>query len=90
MEKVTSVELCQSLDAVLKRLARTGRPIILEQNNKPAAVLISVDAYRDHFAVDDAEQIRTEVIELIKAARLRTPNGMSTLDLLREVRGRRA
>jgi prevent-host-death family protein len=87
MEKVNALQLRQSLGRVLERLRKTGQPILLEKDRKPAAVLISLEDYRKRFVDVEADRLRNEVIERIKHAELRTPKGVSSLDLLRELRG---
>jgi PHD/YefM family antitoxin component YafN of YafNO toxin-antitoxin module len=87
MEKVNALQLRQSLGRVLQRLEKTGRPILLEKDRKPAAVIISLDDYRKRFVDVEADRLRTETVERIKRAQLKTPKGASSLDLLREVRG---
>jgi PHD/YefM family antitoxin component YafN of YafNO toxin-antitoxin module len=87
MQKVNALQLRQSLGRVLQRLARTGEPILLEKDRKPAAVIISLEDYRKRFVDVEADRTRIEMVERIKRAELRTPTGVSTLDLLREVRG---
>ena len=86
METVNALQLRQSLGRVLKRLAKTGRPILLEKDRKPAAVIISLEDYRTRFVDIEADRQRHEIVARIKSAALRTPKGRSTLDLLREVR----
>ncbi len=86
METVNALQLRQSLGRVLERLAKTGRPILLEKDRKPAAVIISLEDYRTRFVDIEADRRRTEIVERIKRAALRLPKGMSTLELLREVR----
>ncbi|MFM8409725.1 MAG: type II toxin-antitoxin system Phd/YefM family antitoxin [Alphaproteobacteria bacterium] len=88
MEKVNALELRQSLGRLLQRLAKDGSPILLEKDRKPAAVIISLEDYRKRFVDVDADERRREMVERIKSARLTTPKGVSSLDLLREVRGR--
>jgi PHD/YefM family antitoxin component YafN of YafNO toxin-antitoxin module len=88
METVNALQLRQSLGRVLARLRKTGRPILLEKDRKPAAVIISLHDYRTRFVDVEADQRRAEMVERIKQAGLRTPKGVSSLDLLREVRGR--
>ncbi|MFM7142040.1 MAG: type II toxin-antitoxin system Phd/YefM family antitoxin [Alphaproteobacteria bacterium] len=88
MEKVNALELRQSLGRLLQRLAKDGSPILLEKDRKPAAVIISLEDYRKRFVDVDADERRREMVERIKSARLTTPRGVSSLDLLREVRGR--
>lgn len=86
METVNALQLRQSLGRVLKRLAKTGQPILLEKDRKPAAVIISLEDYRTRFVDVEADRRRTEMVDRIKAAALRTPKGVSSLDMLREVR----
>lgn len=86
METVNALQLRRSLGRVLQRLAKTGRPILLEKDRKPAAVIISLEDYRTRFVDVEAGRRRTEMVERIKAAALRPPNGRTTLDLLREQR----
>jgi len=86
METVNALQLRQSLGRVLQRLAKTGRPILLEKDRKPAAVIISLEDYRTRFVDVEADRRRTEMVERIKAAALRPPKGHTTLDLLRELR----
>lgn len=88
MEKVNALELRQSLGRLLQRLAKDGSPILLEKDRKPAAVIISLEDYRKRFVDVDADERRREMVERIKSARLTAPRGVSSLDLLREVRGR--
>ena len=87
METVNALQLRQSLGRVLRRLEKTGRPILLEKDRKPAAVIISLDDYRTRFVDVEADRLRAEMVERIKQAELRTPKGVSSLDLLREMRG---
>jgi len=88
METVNALQLRQSLGRILKRLAKTGRPILLEKDRKPAAVIISLEDYRTRFVDIEADRRRRDTVERIKSAVLRTPKGSSTLDILREVRSR--
>ena len=87
METVNALQLRQSLGRILARLAKTGRPILLQKDRKPAAVIISLQDYRTRFVDIEADQRRVEMVDRIKRAALRTPKGRSSLDLLREVRG---
>jgi prevent-host-death family protein len=87
METVNALQLRQSLGRVLQRLHKTGRPILVEKDRKPAAVIISLEDYRKRFVDVEADRLRAEVVERIKRAELRTPKGVSSLDLVRELRG---
>lgn len=87
MEKVNALQLRQSLGRVLKRLEKSGRPILLEKDRKPAAVIISLEDYRTRFVDVEADRRRVEVVDRIKSATLRAPKGRTGLDVLRAVRG---
>ena len=87
MEKVNALQLRQALGRVLRRLEKTGGPILLEKDRKPAAVIISLEEYRKRFVDVEADALRREVVDRIKAAQLTMPKGRSSLDVIREVRG---
>ena len=87
MEKVNALQLRQSLGRVLQRLKKTGQPILLEKDRKPAAVIISLEDFRTRFVDVEADSLRREMVERIRDARLKTPQSKTTLDLLRELRG---
>jgi prevent-host-death family protein len=44
--RIPVTELKQDASATLKRVRKSKRPIIVTQRGKPAAVLLSVDAYQ--------------------------------------------
>lgn len=87
MDKVNALELRQSLGRVLQRLRENGRPILLEKDRQPAAVIISLDDYRKRFVDLEADAARRQMVDRIKSAKIQLPAGTSSLDLLREVRG---
>ena len=86
MQKTNALKLRQSLGAVLKRLKKTGEPILLEKNREPAAVIISIDDYQRRFADYDADRKREAAVEKIKRANIRLPAGKTSLDLIHEIR----
>ncbi len=88
MEKINALQLRQSLSSVLKRREKTGRPILLEKDRKPAAVIISLEDYRTRFVDIEADRRRAEMVDRIKGAALRTPKGVSGVEMLRAVRHR--
>lgn len=86
MEKANALQLRQNLSQVLKKLKKTGAPVLIEKNRQPAAVLISLEDYQKRFVDYQADQLREAVIERIKGKRLHAPAGKTSLDLLRELR----
>ncbi len=90
MDAVNAVELRQSLGRVLRRLERDGAPIVVKRGQKPAAVLISLRDFRERFVDRDADEQRRAVVARLKRLRIATPEGRTTLDLLRELRAGRS
>jgi prevent-host-death family protein len=86
MKTVNALKLRQQLGSVLKELQASGRPVLIERNSRPAAVLISLEDYQKRFVDREADDKRREMIEVILKTRLRLPAGKSTLDLLQEGR----
>jgi len=86
MKTVNALKLRQQLGSVLRALQESGRPILIERNSKPAAVMISLEDYQKRFVDRQADEKRKEMVEAILKTRLRLPAGKSTLDLLREGR----
>ncbi len=86
MERTNALKLRQSLGAVLKRLKRSGLPILVEKDRIPVAVLITIEEYSKRFVDVDADIAREEMVKKIKAAKLNLPKGLSSLDLVRNIR----
>jgi len=78
----------QSLGKILARLKKTGRPILVEKDRKPAAVLISLEDYKRRFVDVDADDERRQIVERIRDAHLKTPRGESASSILRRLRER--
>ena len=49
MYKTNALKMRQNLGSVLRKLSKTGRPVLVEQNRKPVAVLISLEDYQKRF-----------------------------------------
>jgi len=86
MKKTNALELRQSFGAVLKKLEKTGEPILIEKNRQPAAVLISLDDYQKRFVDYEADAQRELMLERIKNAQIKLPAGKTSLDIIRELR----
>ena len=86
MKSVNALKLRQQLGSVLKSLQKSGEPILIERNSKPAAVMISLDDYQKRFVDRAADEKRRELVAELLRTRLRLPLGKSTLDLLHEGR----
>lgn len=67
-------------------IEKSGGPILLEKDRRPAAVIISLEEYQTRFVDVEADRRRAEMVERIERADLELPPGVSSLDLLREIR----
>lgn len=86
MKRINALKLRQQLGSILKSLEASGKPILIERNSKPAAVLISLQDYQRRFADRDADEKRKEMVDLILKTRFSLPAGKSTRDLIAEGR----
>lgn len=86
MFRTNALKMRQNLGSVLRKLAATGKPILVEQNRKPAAVLISLKDYHGRFVDLEADRQRREIVERIKRAAIKLPKGKTALDIIREIR----
>lgn len=86
MDTTNALKLRQNLGNILKRLKKTGKPILVEKNREPAAVLISLEDYQTRFADFDADEKRNELLNKILNAKGKLPKGKNSLDVIREMR----
>jgi prevent-host-death family protein len=86
MKKTNALAMRQNLGNLLNHLKKTGEPILIEKNREPAAVLISLDDYKKRFVDLDADDKRKTLVDTIKQQNLSLPKGVSSLDLIRELR----
>lgn len=86
MKKTNALQLRQNLGGVLKALLKDGKPILVERQSKPTAVLITIEDYEKRFVDVEADLKRVEIVERIKNARLNVPSGSSSLQLLHQGR----
>ncbi|MBF0105199.1 MAG: type II toxin-antitoxin system Phd/YefM family antitoxin [Deltaproteobacteria bacterium] len=86
MLKTNALKLRQSLGHILSQLKRTGQPVLIEKNREPAAVIISLDDYQKRFVDKSADDKRNKLIQTIKQARIALPKGVSSQDLLSDLR----
>lgn len=86
MLKTNALKLRQSLGILLRKIEKTGEPILIERNRHPAAVLISLDDYQKRFVDHEADQQRKDMVARIKSAKGKPPTGKTALELIREMR----
>lgn len=86
MFKTNALKMRQNLGKVLRKLQATGKPVLIERNRKPAAVLISLDDYNKRFVDVEADLQRELLVQKIQGANIRLPQGKTSLDIIREIR----
>lgn len=86
MEKTNALKLRQSLGSVLRQLNKTKKPILVEKNSKPAAVLITLEDYQKRFVDREADDKRKELVLRIKKMATELPKNVTSTDLLIELR----
>ena len=86
MLKVNALELRQSLSKIVRKLQRSGEPILLERGRKPAAVLISLEDYQERFAEKVADEKRRDPGSRIRKLARKSSSRESAEELVRELR----
>ena len=86
MKSVNALKLRQQLGSIIRSLQETGKPVLIERNSKPAAVLISLEDYQKRFVDREADEKRKEMVAVLLRTRLRLPAGKTSLDLVHEGR----
>jgi hypothetical protein len=82
--KVNALQVRQSFGAVLKKLLKSDKPIVIEKGREPVAVLISMKMFRERFVDYREEQKRRELLETFRDSA--SPPTEDSITLLRELR----
>lgn len=81
---VTALQIRQSFGKVLKKLQKEGEPILVEKGRQPVAVLISIEAFQEHFIDYRENKKREALLELAKTSAQKSKE--DSLMILRELR----
>ncbi len=84
MEKTNALKLRQNMGAIIKKLKKDGKPILVEKGREPVAVLITLEDYKKRFVDYEADNLRRELIAEIKLAKIKS--NKDSLELIRELR----
>jgi prevent-host-death family protein len=87
MDTVNALEVRNRLGEVLDRLERTGEPVLVSKGRRVRAVLITPEDFQRRFLDRQVEERRTQLLDQIRASRRPSISPLSSLDLLRELRG---
>ena len=89
MHKTNALAMRRALGTILRRLQHDGEPILVEHNREPAAVLISLRDFEEHFvdkvAAGERERLARDILAMRARAR---PTRRKAVELVRELRGR--
>ena len=86
METVNALELRQPLGKVLDQLERGGAPILVCRRRTPAAAVVSLKDYREHFVDRDADDQRRRIVARLRQLKFESPAAGTALDVLRDLR----
>ena len=64
--RVTALELRNRLGSILDRLDREQKPIVVEKDRRPRAVLIPLALYEERFVDLQERQLRDELVREIR------------------------
>ena len=87
MDTVNALEIRNHLGRVLDRLTETGEPILVSKGRRVRAVLITPQDFERRFVDRQAQERRRELLERIGASRGNPTGDLSSLQVLRELRG---
>lgn len=86
MKKINALELRKSLGKIISLLEEGGDPILVERGRKPAAVLISLEDFKERFVDKDADERRLMLRDTIISMASQSNDKTSSEVLLRELR----
>jgi len=87
MKTVNALTIRNHLGQVLDQLSRDGEPILVSKGRKVRAVLITLEDYRTRFIDKQAEEEKKRLLESIGSLRAEKLEDISSLEVLREMRG---
>ncbi|MBI2059654.1 MAG: type II toxin-antitoxin system Phd/YefM family antitoxin [Nitrospirae bacterium] len=97
MQKVNALQLRQSLGKILRKLEKTGEPILVEKNREPKAVLVTVKDFKERYLDLPRPSLeeRTRIVERIDELAKRVapeieptiPGVNDIVTLIRQMRG---
>lgn len=86
MRKINALELRQSLAKIISLLEKGGEPILLERGRRPAAVLISLNDFKERFIDKDADARRIALRDEVLSLGRKSADSTSSESILREMR----
>jgi PHD/YefM family antitoxin component YafN of YafNO toxin-antitoxin module len=90
MEEVNALKIRNNLGEILDRLNDKGEPIFISKGRKIRAVLVTPEQFEKRFLDWQAQEEKKRLLEEVKGLRKEKKGSMSSMTVLRRLRGYRA
>lgn len=87
MEKVNALKIRNNLGEILDRLSETGEPVFISKGRKIRAVLVTPEQFEKRFLDWQARNAKKNFLNNFKKLRKGQRGSLSSLTILRELRG---
>lgn len=87
MEQVNALKVRNNLGEILDRLSKTGEPVLISKGRKIRAVLVTPEQFEKRFLDWQSRSEKQKFLNNFKKLREKKRTSLSSLTLLREVRG---
>jgi len=87
MEEVNALKIRNNLGEILDRLNDKGEPILISKGRKIRAVLVTPEQFEKRFLDWQAKEEKKRFLEVVKRLRKGRKEKVSSLSVLRQLRG---
>lgn len=87
MEKVNALQIRNNLGQILDHLNKKGEPILISKARKVRAVLITLEQFEKRFLDWQSEGKKKHLLSAVKQLRKKRIGNLTSLSVLRELRG---
>jgi PHD/YefM family antitoxin component YafN of YafNO toxin-antitoxin module len=87
MEEVNALTIRNNLGKILDRLNKSGEPILISKNRKIRAVLVTPEQFERRFLDWQAQDERRRFLAAMKQLKKSRKGNITTLAVLRKLRG---
>jgi PHD/YefM family antitoxin component YafN of YafNO toxin-antitoxin module len=89
MEEVNALKIRNNLGEILDRLNDKGEPILISKGRKIRAVLVTPEQFEKRFLDWQAKEEKKRFLEVVKRLRKGKKESLSSMTVLRQLRGYR-
>ena len=89
MEEVNALKIRNNLGEILDRLNDKGEPILISKGRQIRAVLVTPEQFEKRFLDWQAKEEKKRLLEGVKRLRRRKKESLSSMTVLRQLRGYR-